>query len=426
MKSFVINLISDRESGLGIFTAADRVRLALEASEISLRHFDVSEVKRPLEGVNLIHINPEGVMALMDRVPEFRYSVNLAYWNWELPHFPASWLPALEWMDGVIVPSTFTAKSLRNAGIPVRVVPYCVKEIGARSLRAELGFARNDFVFYFTFDGRSFPQRKNPRAVLEAFEVARERFPQLRLLVKSVHFDEIEPCLRVWLGTKKNAPGVLWIDGLRGVDFMDSLMASCDAYVSLHGSEGWGLPIFDAFSLGLPTILTGYSGPMDFATRENSILIDARLSPLKRGAGPYQVGAPVALVDPAEAARAMVRLASDPGLARNLGARAKRDMTALSVQAVGQRLSATLSEVVGELLAQPVFKPRAMLREEGGILAEEAADSVWSVEPGERWRLLRRGLYGVINRTLGCENRRQVVALRKLEDRLRTLRPPSS
>ena len=47
-------------------------------------------------------------------------------------------------------------------------------------------------------------------------------------------------------------------------------MAACDAYVSLHRSEGTGLTITDAMALGKPVIATGWSGNMDFMNVANS------------------------------------------------------------------------------------------------------------------------------------------------------------
>jgi glycosyltransferase involved in cell wall biosynthesis len=46
-------------------------------------------------------------------------------------------------------------------------------------------------------------------------------------------------------------------------------MAACDAYVSLHRSEGTGLTITDAMALGKPVIATSWSGNMGFVDVSN-------------------------------------------------------------------------------------------------------------------------------------------------------------
>jgi len=51
-----------------------------------------------------------------------------------------------------------------------------------------------------------------------------------------------------------------------------NLIRSCDAFVSLHRPEGYGLGLAEAMYLGLPVIGTGYSGNMAFMTPETPLL----------------------------------------------------------------------------------------------------------------------------------------------------------
>ena len=52
-----------------------------------------------------------------------------------------------------------------------------------------------------------------------------------------------------------------------------SLMATADAFVSLHRSEGFGLGPAEAMLLGVPVILTGYSGTNDFADESCACIV---------------------------------------------------------------------------------------------------------------------------------------------------------
>ena len=45
---------------------------------------------------------------------------------------------------------------------------------------------------------------------------------------------------------------------------VNGLLAACDAVVSLHRSEGFGLILAEAMYLGKPVVATGWSGNMDF------------------------------------------------------------------------------------------------------------------------------------------------------------------
>ena len=57
-------------------------------------------------------------------------------------------------------------------------------------------------------------------------------------------------------------------------------MDACDAYVSLHRSEGLGLRMAEFMLLGKPVIATNYSGNVDFMNTSNSLLVDYDLVPV--------------------------------------------------------------------------------------------------------------------------------------------------
>ncbi len=61
------------------------------------------------------------------------------------------------------------------------------------------------------------------------------------------------------------------IDQVFSSDEVLSLMNACDAYVSLHRSEGLGLTMAEAMLMGKPVIATSFSGNIDFMNDENSL-----------------------------------------------------------------------------------------------------------------------------------------------------------
>ncbi len=67
-------------------------------------------------------------------------------------------------------------------------------------------------------------------------------------------------------------------------------MASADAYVSLHRSEGFGLTLAESMLLGKPVVATGYSGNMDFMTADNSYLVDYQIVPITDKISTYERG----------------------------------------------------------------------------------------------------------------------------------------
>ena len=128
-----------------------------------------------------------------------------------------------------------------------------------------------------------------------------------------------------------------------------NLIRCCDAFVSLHRSEGYGLGLAEAMYLGLPVIGTGYSGNMDFMTQENSILIGYRLVPVPPDAYPHAEDQHWAEPDLDEATAHMIGLVDDPAVGRALGARGSRSVRiGFSYRAVGLRYAQRLARIAGQ------------------------------------------------------------------------------
>jgi glycosyltransferase involved in cell wall biosynthesis len=123
-------------------------------------------------------------------------------------------------------------------------------------------------------------------------------------------------------------------------------MSSADAYVSLHRSEGFGRTPAEAMLLGKPVIVTDYSGTADFCRKDNALLVDYSLVPVREDSYPAARGQ--AWADPRveQAARHMRALFDDRDLGRAIGAKARQTIeTELSAAAIGARYRARLAEL---------------------------------------------------------------------------------
>jgi GT2 family glycosyltransferase/glycosyltransferase involved in cell wall biosynthesis len=58
------------------------------------------------------------------------------------------------------------------------------------------------------------------------------------------------------------------------------LYRSCDAFVSAHRAEGFGMKILDALACGLPVVAPLFGGPRDFCTPDNTLPVAHSLAPL--------------------------------------------------------------------------------------------------------------------------------------------------
>jgi glycosyltransferase involved in cell wall biosynthesis len=119
------------------------------------------------------------------------------------------------------------------------------------------------------FDVHSHLARKNPLAVIEAFSTRVSPSEPVRLILKCVNA-ESDPTGFATLLDRASGAAIDIHSGYISTDAIRSLMSSCDAYVSLHRSEGIGLTIADAMGLGKPVIATGWSGNTDFMDVSNA------------------------------------------------------------------------------------------------------------------------------------------------------------
>jgi hypothetical protein len=120
-------------------------------------------------------------------------SYTIGYWAWELAKFPQEWTSSFAFVDEVWVASRFAYDAIAPATAkPVLLMPMAVAlppaELGLE--RADFGLPDDKFVFYFSFDFRSYAARKNPLATIEAFRRALPRYdaPAV-LLLKTIGSD---------------------------------------------------------------------------------------------------------------------------------------------------------------------------------------------------------------------------------------------
>jgi glycosyltransferase involved in cell wall biosynthesis len=239
--------------------------------------------------VNLFHTNPDWLMRMFARVDpkslEYSERLNVCVPFWELTELPTAWLPLLSGMDILLAPTQFIADAI-SASLPgARVVslPQAVfLPDDIRADRARFGIPDDSFAVAMAFAAGSGVDRKNPWAAIEAFLGAFPNDPGVRLVVRlnepaGSARNDVLSALR---SAVNDDPRVVMITG--ELDYRETLTmyASCDAYLSMHRSEGLGLGPMEAMSLGLPVIATGWSGNMDFMTDSNSFPLSYRLKPV--------------------------------------------------------------------------------------------------------------------------------------------------
>lgn len=363
-----LNVVGWASAPTGVGEACRGTLLALETSGVptALWNLGSCAADDPLRGGTqglpfdtiLFHVNADMIPVVTRQLPRVllagRYRIG--YWFWELSHFPLAFVESFHHLDEVWAPTRFCLDAFKAISpLQVRWMPPCVAPpTEGPADRQALGIPPESFLFYFAFDALSIPERKNPDGLLRAFARAvRESRRPLHLLLKVNHLDTDPALGQHLLRQIGNLPVTLLTDSMSRAQ-VNSLMAACDAYVSLHRSEGLGLPLIEAMYLGKPVIATGYGGVTDFFDDSTGWVVRHTMTALEEAQGPYPVGAVWADPDAGHAAELMVQIAAAPEAAAGRIEAARRRVAEIyAPEAAGARLQRELGRLA-QLRDEPV------------------------------------------------------------------------
>lgn len=328
----------------GVSVAARDVDLQLPHEWVPFKHPSM-EREISERGVDFVVVNPDYFERAL---PMIRAAGGcgkpmVGVWFWELGEIPDSWLPAIDRVDGVLVASRFVEDAFRRCTTkPVACIPIPLMSLPDSGLRRrDFGLPEHDFLILTTFDFHSSVHRKNPRAAIDAFQRA---FPPstkgVGLVVKSVNGSKYPEALSALVAHSSTDPRVVVRDGVLSQSNLGALQETCDAYLSLHRAEGFGLGMAECMARGKPVVATGWSGNMDFMTPDVACLVDYELVPV--GTGAYLGGDGSLWAEPKveQAADYLRRIHEDRDFARDLGLRARDHVRRLlSPAQVAERFS---------------------------------------------------------------------------------------
>lgn len=296
----------------------------------------------------IIHVQPEPFydsafsqanIALQDSTK------HIASWYWEIDPVPDTWesIVTRNKVQQIFVPTRFVQDLLDEAKLPCKT-RYVQAGLAIESIptaeqikvtKKKLGIRDNKFVFLFMFDYKSTIQRKNPLGLIHAFKRAFSKNEDVVLVIKIVRGEELA------FGSLPS--NVMVIHRQMSRQDTLALLAACDCYVSLHRSEGFGLPLAEAMLLGKPVIATRYSGNLDFMNDQNSLLVDYEKVTSPPIFGYQNITARWAEPSTEHAAELMKKIVSDSELRLKLAIEAPKISELLSLEAYGKRIRDALN-----------------------------------------------------------------------------------
>lgn len=362
-----INLIGNIKAETGLGQSCRLVAKELLESQIDFSIYNYDQIGDHVDNnttwdskisselpynINLVHINPYefGIaFSQLDKsVWDTRY--NIAFWLWELEEFPDAWAPCISCFDEIWTPSEFISNSIRKkTKKPVKTIPYCVNALINKEYdRTFFHLPKDQLLFLMMYDSNSIIERKNPKAVFEAFKHA---FPQnnteVGLIVKVNNVTKED--LQIIKDNMSGYSNIHIITETLDKDQVNSLIKCSDVLVSLHRAEGFGLVLAEAMLLGTPTIATNWSSNTEFMNSEVSCLVNYKLIELLKDYGPFEKGNRWADADVVEAADYMKKLYEDKEFYLSISDRAK---TFVENKLSMEKATSIINQRIGEIYEQ--------------------------------------------------------------------------
>ena len=304
--------------------------------------------------INVFHINADQMPVAELHLPTHVFErFNIGFWHWELPEMLDEHLAGFRRLNEVWVPTAFVQDSVsKKSPVPVVRMPHGIRfSVSPGANRRRFGLPDDRFLFLMMYDFSSYQERKNPAAALEAFDLAFGRDGgKATLVIKTQNADHHPQDLAVLRDKLSGRNDVVWINETFSRQDVYDLYAVCDAFVSLHRSEGWGMGPAEAMFLGKPVVATNWSGTVEFMRPDNSLPVNYRLVRIERDIGVYRAGQVWADADVEHAAWLMRQVMDDDELRARISREAMRTIRDdFSPEASGRRIRARLEYVQGVL-----------------------------------------------------------------------------
>jgi GT2 family glycosyltransferase/glycosyltransferase involved in cell wall biosynthesis len=124
------------------------------------------------------------------------------------------------------------------------------------------------------------PARYGTQLLLDAYIQAFSASDPVTLVVKDYGIGAEDTTLRTSIQQAMGRARIEYVDAFLDKPELIRLYRSCDAFVSAHRGEGFGMKILDAMACGMPVITPLFGGPVDFCTTTNCFPVDFSLSPM--------------------------------------------------------------------------------------------------------------------------------------------------
>ena len=197
------------------------------------------------------------------------FKKNIAIIPFETTRIPRSWVGKIGYFDALLTPCKQNIQMFRDSGvkIPIELIHWGVDPLKYYPIKRE-----ENPVFTFGHMG-ALSLRKGTDVLVEAFTEEFKTEKDVKLICKSSFpnypFANKDKRIEVHLSPWPHQ------------ELMNQFFKRVDCFVFPTRGEGFGLTPLEAMATGIPSIVTGWSGPLEYMTPETGWLIDYKMVPAK-------------------------------------------------------------------------------------------------------------------------------------------------
>jgi glycosyltransferase involved in cell wall biosynthesis len=254
-KNYILAL---KHHNLRIHTLDSQHRIDVAGDDLSLFK-NLAKKEADPNAIQIYHCIP----SMQRRRKKNKITIGVATFETNDP--PKYWIDILNQNDAVIVPSTFCEEIFKKAGVtqPVYLIPHCL-DLSKYNSNITPQEANSKFRFLFIGAWR---KRKGYKELLKAWCSTFSNNEHVELVIKTDKPNKAEKSIC------RLTNNILIENRMINESNMPSFIKSFDCLILPTKGEGFGLPALQCMALGIPVIITDYSGCTDFSNNDTAFLL---------------------------------------------------------------------------------------------------------------------------------------------------------
>jgi glycosyltransferase involved in cell wall biosynthesis len=222
-----------------------------------------------LDRILIYHCIP----TIQKRIKGYKKSIGFATYETYSP--PENWINILNKNDAIIVPSNFDYKIFSHMQIkkPIYYLPHCL-DVDSYNMDVLPLYEYDKYTFLFM---GIFRERKGYKQLVEAFLKEFNQSDNVQLILKTDKIKKAESYveqIKKQIGINKGFASILFENKVFDEKDLPKYLKSANCLVSPTMGEGFNLPGLQCMSLGIPVIVTNFSGCQDYANDKTATLLE--------------------------------------------------------------------------------------------------------------------------------------------------------